>query len=330
MPFLTDDEYIILMDSPNVRGRMFTDDELASFRDCGIRTAIWCDTRWDNWLADDFKTYHWEYFDDYLARLRKASIKAIIPLWHRQSDHYPDRYYIVSTHLHRGLFSPWNPDAQELVNRSYTMIRDRYSADDCLIISAQCQGGERVLLNRPSLNDSFAQKSWAAWQKKRGDNQEEWVKDTYIRLLLEQQRILTAGEHKEIWYMLSRHKAFVPYATGHGCAWIDDYLRAWKKLKPAGFYHISFNFFPYLPAEQKFFDAIQKEQVQFKVQEIVGAEYCEGLRDGNGKKAVELGMRGLILHPCHPFTKHERVEPWMYDEIRKTMKLFVERGAVVL
>jgi len=128
---------------------------------------------------------------------------------------------------------------------------------------------------------------------------------------------------REVWFNLSRMKAQMPNLSCHGCEWIDDYLAEWKKLKPKAINHISFNYFPYPESYQKM---ILEKNKLFGVNEIAGAEYAEGLRAGNGKRAVELGLRGLIIGPTHPlFTHHRRIEQWMLEEISKANKLFEAR-----
>jgi hypothetical protein len=150
----------------------------------------------------------------------------------------------------------------------------------------------------------------------------DWLKQSYINLLMDQQRILVDTQHREIWYSLALYKAIAGGISCHGCEWANDYLAAWQTLSPSSINHITYTYFPF---GERLYSIIAKEQSTWGVKEFVGAEYCEGLRDGNGRLAVEHGLRGLVLGPTHPLTKHTQIEDWMLDEIRKTHRLFEAR-----
>jgi hypothetical protein len=143
---------------------------------------------------------------------------------------------------------------------------------------------------------------------------------SYLTLLHNQMSLFVDQPTREIWYALSRYKATGKntYISCHGCEWIDDYLADWMTLKPSKITHVSFNYFPY---GDEFAPVIEAERERWGVDEIVGAEYCEGLRDGNGRKAIKQGMR-VIVGPCHAFTGHDRAEPWMFGEIRRNVNMY--------
>jgi len=327
MSFMQDDEYIILMDIAMKTGRMFVLDELKKFFDCGIRTVMWCGPFWDSYLSDDFQTFHPEYIDNYLNKVYKSGMKAIIPLWQKQSTKYTQDYYVRRKEgTVFGMLSPWNPEARRRNNELFVKVRDEYTSDNCIIVNGQAENGERVLLNSAAYYDDCAVKHWQQDHSGRPESLTEtganWLKKFYTDLLLEQQKLVMEGQHHEIWYMLARYKALKLIQNQHGCNWIDDYLATWKTLNPVCINHINFNYFNY---GASWYPVIQKEMDDWGVHEWVGAEYCEGLRSGNGLQAVKNGLRGLILGPCHPFTNHETVEPWMLTEIKKTIKAFEAR-----
>ncbi len=327
MGFLRDDEFILLMDTPLQSGRMLTVDELRMLHDAGIRTAVWCGPIWDDFLQDDFRTFRWEYFDQQLERMRQADLKCLIPLWWKQSTRYPADFYVKRLRGYVfGCFSPWNKEAQDRSNKLLAIVRDQLTSDTVQITSAQYEGGERVLLNEPAYFDEHALKDWQKnhWGAPNHKSPEgtAWLRDSYTRLLLSQQRILVETQHREIWYMLSRWKAQVWNISCHGCEWIDHYLAEFKKLEPTSINHISFNYFPY---GMRIYPVIAREREDWGVNEFVGAEYCDGMRAGNGRLAVRHGLRGMIVGPTHPFSHHEGIEPWMVETIAKTNKLFMER-----
>lgn len=326
MAFVEDDELIILMDTPMVSGRMLSLDELKRLRDIGIRTAFWAGPEWDQFMRPD-KSLNWTYFDDYLGRMKAAGMKCLIPLWCKYSMRYPAKYYvrIISDGVKRyrfGIFSPWNREAMSECNRLLEKVRDRITSEMCQVVSGWMLGGEKVLLNRPAYYDNYALADWNREHDGEPDHTTEegaaWLKDTYVRLMIEQQKIMVNSQHKEVWFMLSRYKGMTDRVQCSGCEWIDVYLDEWQKLEPKSINHISFNYFPYGP---EFYPVIQNEKNNYSVNEFVGAEYAEGLRDGNGKVAIDQGLR-LIVGPTHSLTRHKGLEDWMIDEMRKSINYF--------
>lgn len=331
MSFLSDREYILLMDCPTRKQTMMTVDELKAFADCGIQTAYWAGPVWDKYCSDDFKTFRPFYFEDYLERMRQAGLKCIIPLWHRQATYYPNDYYVSNGGgWVIGMFSPWNSEAQEKSNRMLKRIRDLYSSPTCLIVCAQADGGERVLQNKPAYYDAYAVRSYNArcGSGKPTHTTEPgatWLRESYTQLLLDQQRIMVETPHREIWFMLATYKMLIHAISCHGCEWIPDYLKAWQSLNPSSINHIIFNYFGQLKSNE-LFKIIKQEMDTFGVNEFVGVEYCEGLKAGNGRIAFEQGLRGLFVGPLHPFTKHDHVEPWMLREITNAHRMFEEKN----
>jgi hypothetical protein len=332
VPFLRDDEYIILLDVPRANGQMMTVDQLKAFADCGIRTALWSGTFWDNWEVKPSE-YNWAYFDNHLKRMFSAGMKTIIPLWFMQSQNYQSSYYVMKQRTggpRLGAFSPWCKEAQDLATISMTAIVDRYASDDVLFTVGQHQGNERVLYNAPAYYDANALADWQREHDGQPDHTTpegaEWLRQSYIQLLNTYQAIFVKQPSHELWYALSRYKATVPGYLCAGCNWIDDYLEDWIiNLNPSAIHHVNYNYFPYGEA---FYPIIQAEHERHGVLEWVGPEYCEGLRSGNGRLAAEHGHRGLILGPLHAYTGHNEIEPWMLDEVRKAMRVFEQREAV--
>ena len=326
MAFLRDDEFIILMDLPLKDGRWLTIDELKRLRGAGIQTAYWHGTKWDSFMPHE-GVYDWSYFDKYLERMRQADMKCLIPLWTKQYTHYPDSYYIYTKKGHvRGALSPWNKEAQKISNDLLKMVRDRLTSDRCQVVSGQLDTGERVLLNEPAYYDAYALADWQKDHEGQPDHRtpdgDAWLKKSYLDLLKTQQKIMVHTQHHEIWYCLSRKKALVPSISCHGCNYLDDILDMFKSLKPKSINHISFNYFPY---GEDYWKIIARDRETWKINEFAGAEYCEGLKSGNGIRAVKQGLRGMIVGPTFPATRHTSLESWMVDEIKKTHAEFMKR-----
>jgi hypothetical protein len=346
MTFICPEEFAIFMDIPQANGQRVSVDDLKRLHDAGIQTAFMHGTKRDYLGTKDI--------ENNLGRYRNAGMKAIIPLWNFLGNVYPADYYAhddAGTKL-IDVFSPWNRDAYNTYLNWLDLYRQHFSSDDCLIITAQARDGEYVMPQEPAFYDDAAIADWRdAGHDGQPDitNQEthDWLKATYTRLLMDQQRILVQQPDQEIWFMLSHKKALAcrpewqkisdigiwmddkhmqhigahPRGWAYGCEWIDDYLTAFQELKPAQINHISYNYFPF---GQSYWDKIKQDRDVFGMQEWAGAEYASGLRDGNGRLAVEHGLRGIFIGPTHPYTGLIGIQDWMLDEIKKVGRLFEE------
>jgi hypothetical protein len=318
MSFLSNREHMILMDIPLESGRSLTLDDLKALRDAGIETA---------WLYGMKMDAPLSVIDDRLNQYRQAGLKCLLPLWHKQTATCPASWYLQTRDGRRvDILSPWNTEAMALYNDSLLKMRDAYTADDCQVVSCWITDGETVLIDQPAYYDQAALASHArevgGYPLPDAYNHPEgtcWLKQTYTRILVEQQRILMDTPWREIWYMLHRMIATYPDSHCDGCDYIDDYLTAFTELKPASINHISYTYFPHGP---NYWRMIDRDRERWHINEWVGAEYAEGLRDGNGELAARQGLRGLFIGPTHPYTHHGGIEPWMLAEIKKAAGLW--------
>lgn len=327
MGFLRENEFLIFMDCQAVDGQYLGVDDLKKLRNAGMQTAHWVDTSWDKFIVDG--VVNWSYFDNYLERMRQADMKCIISLWQNQSRGYPAEWYCVKESRRRTwALSPWCDEAMEEYKRVLRMVIEEYTSDDVQFMTGQHQGNERVLLNAPAYYDRNAIADWRSHGYDGLPNHttqegKEWLMNSYTRLMTDLMEVFVDTQHREIWFALSRYKATKSDISCHGCEWIDDYLKAWWGLKPKSINHISFNYFPY---GESYWDLIIEKNAEYNVNEFVGAEYCEGLKDGNGKRAVQQGLRGMIVGPTHIYAKHTRIEDWMVAQIRETHNAFTKRA----
>jgi hypothetical protein len=339
--FLSDSEAIILMDHRLGNGRLFNHDELCQLRDAGVQTVLSQATDWNEFVHNGhWKAFDWNYFDDYLTRLDKVGLKCILHMWFTQYSHFPPEFYVESQQgIVKGMLSPWHEQAQEINLEVLRTIRDRYASDKVLLASAQAQGGERILLNEAAYYDVNAIEDWesrgcSGLPNHTTEHGQDWLKEAYLKLVMDQQRILIEQPSREIWFMLSWRKMTHLHNMPHGCQFLPDFLEGFKSLNPTAINHISFNYFTY---EQAHWDLMKSVREQWGFNEFAGAEYCEGLRDGapmqggkhsepTGRLAVKHGLRGLLVHPCHAFTHHDRLEPWMVQQIKEANQGFKQRG----
>jgi len=326
MAFLDDTEFILYMDCQMANGQYLGIEDLKRLRDAGMRTAYHCYTRWDSFIVNGQPD--WGYFDRYLERMHQANMKALIVLWQVQSNAYPSDWYCLKESRQKILaLSPWCAEAQDEHRRVLRLAIKHYTSDKVQFVMGQHQGNERVLINQPAYYDRYAIADW------RNSGHEgipdhttpegaEWLKQSYIRLMTDLMAVFVDTPHREAWYALSRYKVWRSDISCHGCEWIDDYLQAWQALKPKQINHVSFNYFPY---GQAYWDLIHNKNHEYHVNEYVGAEYCEGLRDGNGTLAVNQGLRGMIVGPTHALTGHRTIDDWMVAQIAATHNAFTQR-----
>ena len=324
--FVSDNEFILLMDCIQTDGDMMTVDELKRLRDVGVRTLYRAYTDFDKFYFKGVP--NWKYFDDYLERADAAGMKTIQQLWQTETVVGPANWYAKKQGGQTRALSPWCAEAQFYNRDIIRMVIKRYTGDHVMFVTGQHQGNERVLRNSPSYFDEHALADWQEDHDGKPDHRTEegsaWLRKSYIKFMADIMRLfVTEQPQQEVWFNLSRYKTLMPNLSCHGCEWIDDYLAEWLKLKPVAINHISFNFFPYSESYQNM--VIEKNK-QFGINEFAGAEYAEGLKAGNGTRAVELGLRGLIIGPTHPMNAHHRrLEPWMVVEIAKAQKEFEAR-----
>lgn len=352
MTFIKPEEVLIFMDIPQVNGQRVSIDDLKRLRDVGIQTAIWHGTDYD-----ERKVRGFAYIENYLDRMKQGGMKCIIPIWNKTGNNHPRYYYAHNSdgEIVAGILSPWEEEARNFVNNQLALSIALYADEHCLIISPQCRDGEYVMPQEPAFDDAAIDDWNATGHSGLPDitTQEtrDWLKASYTQLFMIQQGILIEQPDREIWFMLSHRKARAcrpdwdkvpdigmwtddwhqihignhPLGWAYGCEWIDAYLASWQTLKPNQINHISYNYFPF---GQAYWDKIRYDHDTFGMQEWAGAEYGEGLRAGNGRLAIDHGLRGLFIGPTHPYTGHIGIEDWMLEEIKKQNKLFEQRERI--
>jgi hypothetical protein len=257
-------------------------------------------------------------------------MKVILPLWNTQSSKLSDAWYCRMPHgglPSRGLakeyiISPFSVAGQAYANKILAMVSEAYSSPTVLVISTGMRDGESVMPPDPLYHGVDALMDWRREHKGLPDHQRpetlDWMRAGYTRMLIDRQKALVGDE---LWFAWHLRKASM--SPCYGVQWINDCLAAYQDMSnaimsPHNINHISYAHW--------IFDDMPGKVAEFSrtwgTKEWVGAEYCEGLRAGNAQKAKDAGLRGLILGPCHPFTQHTSIEPWMLYEIEKAVKLW--------
>jgi hypothetical protein len=218
------------------------------------------------------------------------------------------------------MISPWNAEAMAYVYGLYSDMGYRFFTAHSMVINAWLTDGETLFPNEICIFDECAR---AAYQQVYGQapglsvsNDLEFLKNTQINLFLSLQRTLAMyNVHHEIWTAL--HPALSGYA-GNGCAYATDMLAAFTQTTPCG--QINHLYCTWTQWENYYPQMMGLRQA-FGERVYGGAEYAEGVV-AQTEKAIKVGIDGLLIGPCHPFTGHTRIEPWMVENIKKAMDLW--------
>ena len=332
-PFIDQDESMILMDIPTVTGQLLDDEDLKKLHDAGIRTAQMFYHDW-NVIEPTPGAYNWDPIDRYLERLQRNGFKALImtPTW--GCAWFPDSWCAMTAHGKAldergfGVLSPWNDAAQAHLIGYYQALAARYNKPgQSMVINAQQTSGETFFLNEPAYYDTCALGSYQEYTGNAGiptpkdPDTEQWLFESLLNMLLGQNKVLCESSG-EVWMM--QHPAIADFNLyGNGNQWIGQFLTAYRAT------------FPEAQINQIYYTWVQWAgywarmnfwRDTFKTNVWGGAEYCEGLVS-SVPAAIANGLRGLLIGPCHPFTGHEHIEPWMVTAIKVAYKRLQNRPA---
>ena len=346
MPFLQDDEFFLGMDiaavgsynpldpidQPIKKYNHIPAEGLKQLHDCGVRTVMPFQFIWNEMEPEQGKM-DWSYLDNYVNTACKAGMKCILftatagyPDWMPDSYfvHTPARGGTTDYHVNRAALSPWNPEAQQVNNDLNRRIMKRYSSKYCLVVNSQLSVGETVLLNEPAFYDPMAIQSYRQYS----DTDEipnpadamtnNWLLDSYLKMLVEQQTILAQNEFKEIFVML--HPAIADMGFyGNGCNWIEEILNELtRKIEGVKINHIYYTWIQW----HQYWAKMNYWRSRFNENVFGGAEYAEGLPTTT-PLAIQNGLRGQIIAPCYPEI-HDNLEPWMLENISRAQAQWMQ------
>lgn len=330
MPFIPDEERIIIFDLPTAAGPFMRVDELKRLKDIGVGTLLLTSMDW-NKFEPKLGRYDYRCLDEVKKRLELSGMRGLLPLWEKCNTTFPRDWYSQnsagSIPLDHGkpeyILSPWSEPGQAHALEVMKLVKDYCQSDTCQVISSICRFGESVMPYDPRFYDPSALASWTATGSKHIKpvavlpECAEWMRTAYRKLIKGHQAVLTDSPWREAWFMLHIPKQGRPV---NGVDWIDDYFTDLPEGVTIN--HITFTYFKRVPQKspEPFHAIIERLKREYNYKAWIGAEFCNGLREGTAIKARELGMRGLILGPCHPFTGKNSIEPWMYKEIEKAAR----------
>lgn len=347
MPFLQDDEFFLLMDLATVGSynplnpiadplRKYSHiplEGLKQLHDCGVRTTLPFQFIWNEMEPEQGKM-DWSYLDNYVNNACKAGMKCILfTATAGYPDWMPDSYFVQISDKQggykplRAALSPWNPEAMQVNNDLNKRIMKRYSSKYCLVANAWLTCGETVLLNEPAFYDPYAIQSYQQYTdtddipNSADTATNNWLLDSYLKLITEQQTILAQNEFKEIFLML--HPAIADMGFyGNGCNWIEEILsELTRKIEDVKINHIYYTWIQWY----QYWSKMNYWRSRFNENVFGGAEYAEGLPTTT-PLAIQNGLRGQIIAPCYPEI-HDKLEPWMLENIRIAQSAWMQSKA---
>jgi len=74
MPFIPDNERVILFDKENRQGNLLTVDDLKQLFDAGCQTTLLTNMKWDE-FEPQLGRYNYGYLDERLERMRQSGMR---------------------------------------------------------------------------------------------------------------------------------------------------------------------------------------------------------------------------------------------------------------
>lgn len=327
MSFIASDEFIILMDFPE----MLALDDLKRIRETGVRT-LYVPLNWAQ-INPEPGVYNWQAPDAWIERAAAANMKALLRCYEQAPAHFPDAWYLWSadgqiwrnrsdwygTHT---MLSPWCPEAMAAEANFRRACFERYSSARVEIFSGVVHDGEVILPARPaSYFDPNAVASFREYVGYRA----AYPVDVATYADLAAQPDTAAWLHDSLYGHVSAQQAAWPEI------WLSLVQRdtAWSEANESGprtGNWLMREFCQCLPEQLGkelnvlLFEVFRSggicgalDNVQgYEGQTWVGSQFCEGLNT-NTEDAIARGLRGFITAPLHPDLRRGTFEPWMVE-----------------
>jgi hypothetical protein len=337
MSFIQSDERILILDYNSYAGCELNADELSSLGDAGVKTVA-CYLRWCR-VEKEKGVYDWSSMDAEVERIRKAGLKVIIKAYFSAPPFFPDAWYIRGKHgdIQRNIgaanpdgdhfsssLSYWNPEAWNYHLEFIKRVCERYCSEHVLCINIAPANGEALIPGNNYLYDDYALASYRAFtgtdevpgEALPGTPTLEWLRETVIPAQVETQRIFHhyGGEY---WTML--HHAFetIP-STGNWL--IDDLYRALHRELGDEHWGICYTLFR--PGETRGLWGAEQDINRHGIKMLFASEGPMGLLT-NTRRSIEMGARGMLTGPLAPYLGYTRMQSWMFEAIKNTLKNWV-------
>lgn len=325
MPFMADDEFIILMDfddhpRSSLVGPVVTPEDALRLREVGVKTAM----KYVQWhmIEPERGVYDWDYLDKSIEKWTNADIKVMLNSPMTTIQWAPDNWYPKNRHelIIKSSLSAFNKEAQDYQNNFLKLLVDRYPKDKVCAINGQLTQGETVYHNEPAYYDDAAREDYAQLYGSVDEDfnnceslkVEGWLKDAYVSMLVKQQMVLSQTPHKDIWTALHPAIRLWKHLKCNGNKYYFDIFQAFRRMLPDS--QINQILYTYWPHGTGIWKIALEDASIFGIKLWVGSEYCEGMKT-NLSNFLSQNLRGFITSPIHPFTPHKKIEQWMLDII---------------
>ena len=290
--FLTKTDYIIIME---VSQQPISIPDLLKLEEAGIETILL-----SGWTHLNMP---WEIFGNRIdAILRETNLKVMIDLFFAPLHDWwliPIEQSSPSYRLHRHVDYA-NPEVGPSIDRCLLGLIEQVDNDRVMFNYAGAAGGEFLWENN-SISCPVPM-------------------EVLTKFMVDRQRIV-ANQHGEVWTKFHHNLGGNLDTTTA----INDALYDAYPIDEYEHYRIqSIQFTPGAKVEGEEF-AKRAVLSNPRAKYFVGSEWPEGLKT-NYDKAMEHGVYGFLTCPLHPFIPHTKIEDWMLDNIKETIrKLSLER-----
>jgi hypothetical protein len=322
--FMEQGERLILMDLqvkyelPDAR---LPADDIKALVEAGIRTAMIFHVDW-NRIEPVRGQRSLQYLVDRVELLHECGMKSLVMCHSYLPNWIPDEWKVRNANGQTlQMISPWNSEAMAYATGFYSEFGFTFMKPYSMAMNGWLTDGETLFPNEICIFDEAAK---AAYHAAYGAEEPgtsvahslEFLKNTQISLFVFLQHLLSQyNVSQEIWTAL--HPALAGY-PGNGCAFTADMLAGFKSVRPCG--HINHLYCTWTQWDN-YFPQMMGLKEAFGERVYGGAEYAEGVV-AQTQKAISVGIDGLLIGPCHPFTGHTRIEPWMLENIKTAMGLW--------
>jgi hypothetical protein len=323
--FMQPEEHLIFMDmqvryeEPLIR---LPAEDIKLLVDAGIKTAMMFNVDWGVIEPEKGKR-DYSYFRDRVNLLHECGMKVMVQCFTFLPKWVPDSWKIRNqAGAYLDMISPWNDEAMDYV---LAFIRDmvcEFESNDTMAVNSWLTDGETLFPNEVCIYDDCAQQKFQALYGRLPNNpldleERMFLFEGQLELMQKIQGLLRNNRYNDVW--LALHPALAGY-IGNGCEFISEILQSLEDKYPC--VHINHLYCTWTQWDGIYpLMNIWKERHDERV--FGGAEYAEGVVNQT-YKAIEHKIRGLLIGPCHPYTGHTRVEPWMLNNIKEACRIWNE------
>lgn len=304
-PFIRPNEFILLMDDPNLRdasgASALTRDDLCRFREAGIQTVV----RYPYWREIETLPGHceWGAVDRWLDEARSADMKTMLAVYDLPPHWTPDAWCLKDLHgqVYRGPFYdriivPWAKEGWDYHLYFIWRMCRRYNAPDVLCFRSTVHGGEVVLP-----------------EGKEPDLAGHDLRQTVEAMVYDEQAIFSVSHPShEVWMAL--HHAFDSQPWTGNTMKDELYLGIKERFPETHLYGLSYTqFYPGVIGERE----NQADIARLGLGLWAGSEHCQGLQRFT-EQAIEEGFRGFLCGALHFLSGYRVSQPWMFQAVRES------------